>query len=160
MSHRVFFPALLLCSLGCVPQFRTDVVAANRVSFAPVADPSTLVAEVALTEVRDGEHVLRYVVHLPRALELAYEVRCPSGADDGVLGETFAAYRERRLAELEEERRRQAAMVGSLVGVGCGVQAVSITLRTVKTMDVTKRDISSSKRECVTGYMRNYTVSG
>ncbi|MBI5500908.1 MAG: hypothetical protein HY907_11750 [Deltaproteobacteria bacterium] len=116
MSHRLPATVLLLGSLGCVPQFRTDVVAANRVSYAPVAGPSTLVAEVALAEVQDGDHVLRYAVYLPRALELEYEIRCPAREDGGVMGETFAAYAERRLAELEQERRQQAELVSSLVG--------------------------------------------
>ena len=102
MSDRISTTVLLLGSIGCVSQFRTDVVAANSVPFAPAAGESTLAAEVALTEVQDGDHVLRYAVHLPRALELEYEVRCPGMEGGGVMGETFAAYRERRLAELEQ----------------------------------------------------------
>jgi hypothetical protein len=51
--------------------------------------------------------VLRYVVSLPRAVQLRYQVTCPSAEREGTIGETFEHYRTRRLAELERERRRR-----------------------------------------------------
>ncbi len=116
MSNAISVAPIVLCCLACAPRFQTQVVAANRVSFTQPITPGTLVAELPVAEASDDDHTLRYAVHLPRALELDFVVTCPGAEARGTLGETFEAYRQRRLAELEEQRRRQAALVGSIVG--------------------------------------------
>jgi hypothetical protein len=116
MRNAIPIALITFCSLACAPRFQTQVVAANSVSFAQPTMPTTLVAELPVAESSDDEHTLRYAVHLPRALELEFVVTCPGGEARGTLGETFEAYRQRRLAEIEEQRRAQAALVGSIVG--------------------------------------------
>lgn len=116
---RILIPFALV--IGCAPLYRTEVVAQSSLS---ATTPTALQAELVIPAEEADAYLLSYELRLPRAMELAYEIRCPDGTHSGVLGETFEAYRTRRLAELEQERRRQAEMVGSLVGaVVPGVQA-------------------------------------
>ena len=72
-------------------------------------------AEIPVPESHSAQ-VLRYVVALPRAVQLHYQVACPSAEREGTIGETFDNYRTRRLAELERERQAQANLIGAVVG--------------------------------------------
>jgi hypothetical protein len=107
---------LVTGSLGCTPLYRTEVVAADSAAFSQPTAPATLAVELPIAEASTDGHVFRYAVRLPSALELAWTVSCPGLEQSGVLGETFEAYRTRRLAELEEERQHQASLIGALVG--------------------------------------------
>src|SRR5436305_942780 len=101
--------------IGCAPQFQTQLIGqTTTVAAAPSAGP-TVVAEIPVPESHSAQ-VLRYVVSLPRAVQLHYQITCPSAERDGTIGETFESYRARRLAELERERQQQANVIGSLVG--------------------------------------------
>lgn len=124
MTNSLQLLLVLLPALGCATTYRTELVAQSSLSVVEPTAAATLEAELVIPAEKADAYLLAYEVRLPRAMELAYEIRCPEGTQSGVLGETFEAYRTRRLAELEQERRRQAELVGSLVGaVVPGVQA-------------------------------------
>ena len=124
MTNSLKLSLFLLPALGCATTYRTELVAQSSLSVVEPTAAATLQAELVIPAEKAAAYLLAYEVRLPRAMELAYEVRCPEGTQRGVLGETFEAYRTRRLAELEQEQRRQAELVGSLVGaVVPGVQA-------------------------------------
>jgi len=97
---------------GCAPQLQTQIVGQSTVI---ASGPSALAADIPAPESHSAQ-VLRYVVSLPRAVQLHYQVTCPTAEREGTIGETFDNYRTRRLAELERERQRQANLIGSLVG--------------------------------------------
>jgi len=102
----------LVAVAGCAPQLQTQIVGQSTVI---ASGPSALTADIPVPESHSAQ-VLRYVVSLPRAVQLHYQVTCPTAEREGTIGETFDNYRTRRLAELERERQRQANLIGSLVG--------------------------------------------
>src|SRR6478609_947806 len=104
--------AMVLAVTGCAPQLQTQMIG-RTTGMATVAAP--LATELPVPESTSAQ-VLRYVVSLPRAVQLRYQLACPTAQRDGTLGETFDRYRDRRLAELERERNAQAKLIGSLVG--------------------------------------------
>src|SRR6478735_6441126 len=101
---------------GCAPQLQTQIVGrTTAVAGPPAAAAQVVAAEIPVPESHSAQ-VLRYVVALPRAVQLHYQVTCPSAEREGTVGETFDSYRARRLAELERERQAQARLIGSIVG--------------------------------------------
>jgi hypothetical protein len=97
---------------GCAPQLQTQMIGRTTgmaMAGAPIA------TELPVPESTSAQ-VLRYVVSMPRATQLRYQLACPTAQRDGTLGRTFDAYRQQRLAELERERKAQARLLGSLVG--------------------------------------------
>src|SRR5438477_7918054 len=101
---------------GCGPQLQTQIVGRST-AFAGPPNPSgpAVVAEIPVPQSGSAQ-VLHYVVALPHAVQLHYQIACPSAEREGTVGETFDAYRTRRLAELERERQAQARLIGSIVG--------------------------------------------
>src|SRR5689334_20620974 len=97
---------------GCAPQLQTQIVGQSTVI---ASGPSALAADIPVPDSHSAQ-VLRYVVSMPRAVQLHYQITCPSVQREGTIGETFDSYRTRRLAELERERQQQANLIGSLVG--------------------------------------------
>jgi len=100
---------------GCAPQFQTQIVGRTTAVAGPPGSPAAVAAEIPVPESPNAQ-VLRYVVGLPRAVQLRYQVTCPTVEREGSLGETFETYRTRRLAELERERRAEANLIGAVVG--------------------------------------------
>jgi hypothetical protein len=106
----------VLVITGCAPQLQTQIIGrTTAVAGAPVASAPVVLTEIPVPESHSAQ-VLHYVVALPRAVQLHYQITCPSVEREGKVGETFEHYRTRRLAELERERQAQANLVGSLVG--------------------------------------------
>jgi len=101
---------------GCAPQFQTQIVGRTTAVAGPPGASSAVAAEIPVPESPNAQVVLRYVVALPRAVQLRYQVACPTAEREGTLGETFETYRTRRLAELERERRAEANLIGAVVG--------------------------------------------
>src|SRR5262245_24913440 len=99
-------------AVGCAPQLQTQIVGRSN---AIATAPNAIAAEIPVPESHSAQ-VLRYVVSMPRAVQLHYQITCPSAEREGQIGETFESYRTRRLAELERERQQQANLIGSLVG--------------------------------------------
>ena len=113
---QVFLAAAgVLTVTGCAPQFQTQLLGQTTTVAGPPGAGPAAVAEIPVPESQSPQ-VLRYVVSLPRAVQLHYQVTCPSAEREGRMGETFESYRTRRLAELERERQQQANLIGSLVG--------------------------------------------
>jgi hypothetical protein len=100
---------------GCAPQFQTQLIGQTTTVAGPPRPGPAVVAEIPVPESHSAQ-VLRYVVSLPHAVQLHYQITCPSAERDGTVGETFDSYRTRRLAELERERQQQANLIGALVG--------------------------------------------
>src|SRR5262245_28880734 len=105
----------VLAATGCAPQFQTQLIGQTTIVAGPPTAGPAAVAEIPVPESHSAQ-VLRYVVSLPRAVQLHYQITCPSAERQGSMGETFESYRTRRLAELERERQQQANLIGSLVG--------------------------------------------
>jgi hypothetical protein len=108
--------AVVSALTGCGPQLQAQIVGRST-AYAGPPPPSgpAVVAEIPVPESHSAQ-VLHYVVALPRAVQLHYQVACPSAEREGTVGETFDSYRTRRLAELERERQAQANLIGSFVG--------------------------------------------
>ena len=109
---RLAVAAIVLGVTACAPQLQTQMIG-RTTGMAVGAAP--LATELPVPESTSAQ-VLRYVVSLPRAAQLRYQLACPTAQREGTLGQTFEVYRERRLAELERERRAQAKLIGGLVG--------------------------------------------
>src|SRR3954471_1913314 len=90
---------------GCAPQFQTQLIGQTTTVAGPPRPGPAVVAEIPVPESHSAQ-VLRYVVSMPRAVQLHYQITCPSAERDGTIGETFDSYRTRRLAELERERQQ------------------------------------------------------
>jgi hypothetical protein len=125
--------AAAMCAAACGPEFRAEVVGRASV-FGPGAAgvQNPVRASITFGASTDAE-VLHYVVSTPRALELAYQLTCPSAERHGTLGETFDHYRARRLTDLERERKATAGLIGAAVGAvvpsvsaGAAVQAPGV----------------------------------
>jgi hypothetical protein len=109
---------LLLASLSlataCGPQWRADVIA--RTQIASPAPSAPLTATLGVKE-QGAPHRLLYHVHLPRAIQLAWTWTCPNGlTQEGSVGETFEAYKARRIAQIQRDQQQKASLVGSVVG--------------------------------------------
>src|SRR5688572_30364353 len=90
--------AVVFAVTGCAPQLQTHMIG-RTTGMATSAAP--LATELPVPESTSAQ-VLRYVVSLPRAVQLRYQLACPTAQRDGTLGETFDEYRDRRLVELEQ----------------------------------------------------------
>jgi hypothetical protein len=119
---------LLTLLVACAPTFRAEVVGRAFVVAPRGAGPASPVSAVIAVAESPDAHALRYLISLPRAVQLKYRLACPSAEREGTVGETFESYRDRRLEEIERDRKTSASMVGALVGtvappiaVGAGV---------------------------------------
>jgi hypothetical protein len=104
-----------IAATGCAPQFQTQLIGQSTTVAGPPGVGPAAIAEIPVPASQSAQ-VLSYVVSLPRAVQLHYQVICPTTEREGNIGETFEAYRTRRLAELERERRQQANLIGAVVG--------------------------------------------
>ncbi len=123
----ILVPALGLALVACAPRYRAQVVGSGHVVVGAPAAPAGGApggGGVALSQT--GQHQVTMTVTLPRALRLRYDLRCPGVEQSGELGETFEAYKQRRLAELERERTQKKQAVGALTGAVLG-QATAAT---------------------------------
>lgn len=111
MRVRLLLFAVSFC-IGCGAGQRHETIGSMR---ARVDDGhgSRISATVPVTA-SGHMHRIEYQIEMPRALEVHYAIECPAGREQGVVGETWEAYRERRLAELERERAEQVRMAGAV----------------------------------------------
>jgi hypothetical protein len=108
--------AALATVSGCAAPLQTQIIGqTTAIAAAPGTAAPAIAAEIPVPESHSAQ-VLRYVVATPRAVQLHYQVTCPSAEREGTIGQTFDSYRTRRLAELERERQAQARLIGSIVG--------------------------------------------
>lgn len=118
----ILVPALGLTLVACAPRYRTQVVGSGHVlvgAGASAAGSAPGGDAVALSAT--GRHRVTMSVQLPRALRVRYQLTCPGGVElSGEMGETFEAYRQRRLAELERQRTQKKQAVGALAGAVLG----------------------------------------
>jgi len=126
----ILVPALGLTLVACAPRYRTQIVGSGHVLVgASAAGSAPGGGAVALSAT--GLHRVRMSVQLPRALLVRYQLTCPGGvALSGEMGETFDAYRQRRLAELERERTQKKQAVGALAGAVLGQATAGADVQT------------------------------
>jgi hypothetical protein len=149
---------IVVCALvsGCAGRYHTEFVGHGTAIVQPRTDvaassetapPQT--DEVATrsrtpwavgtgVQLPAGTYDLAMAFDIPRAQEVEWSVSCPGVQLNGIAGETFERYRERRIVELrmqaEEDRRRAAAVTSTVVGalaprVDANVTAGPITVR-------------------------------
>jgi hypothetical protein len=111
MGHRLLL-LVVSFTLGCGAQYRHETLGSMQ---ARVEDGHAARTTVAVPVAASGHrHRIEYQIELPRAVEVHYAIECPTVSDQGIVGETWEAYRERRLAELERERAQQAEAAGAV----------------------------------------------
>ncbi len=114
----------LITTVACSRPYRKQTMGSSPVVLAQ-GDPgkTVTIAGVDLEEKHDRLRI-SYQVATPRAMELHFMLRCPGEERAGTMGETWEQYRERRVAELEQERQKEvkakADIIGAVVG---GAQA-------------------------------------
>jgi hypothetical protein len=140
-----FFAPLLLVS-ACAGRYRTELVGTGTAAVQPRAAiepgdqvpaatppvgaevahaaPSTL--PVGSIQLARGSYDLTLRFQLPSAQVIEWNVQCPGATVEGSLGETFAQYRERRLAQLRADRERQRRNVAAATGTLLGAVAPTI----------------------------------
>ena len=94
-----------VCIVGlaaCAGRYRTEVVGV-----------ATGTGGIALAR---GQYDFDLAFDMPRAEVVAWHVECAGATADGHVGETFEAYRTRRIAELRAERDRERRAVAAVVG--------------------------------------------
>jgi hypothetical protein len=121
---------IAMVCLGCAPVYRSELVANGR-SWSEPGRSAVIKVEVPV-ESSGNSRKLKWVLHLPRALQLDYDLDCPGFVDAryGVEGETAEDYRRRRLSELQRQRQAQANAIGALVGTLAPRTAVGIQAKT------------------------------
>lgn len=115
---------LAALALGCVHRGYVPLGTGQVTSGGPVASAAPGAGGLSPTvvvpaDLPEADLRVDYQLWLPRAMEVSWQLRCGQVVVEGEAGETFEAYRTRRLAELVAEReraRQQAAQVGSLIG--------------------------------------------
>ncbi len=119
---------LLVCALvsGCAGRYHTELVGHGTAIVQPRTEVAAS-AEAAPWSVggggihlAPGTYDLAMAFDVPRAQEVEWSVSCPGVQVNGIAGETFERYRERRIAEMREqvrrERERAAAVTSAVVG--------------------------------------------
>jgi hypothetical protein len=112
------WPSLLL--VACAPRLRHDHLGHGTavVGAAATATASPGAGAVAITA--PGTHRVDWSIHTPRALRVAWTVDCGGAVAAGVAGETFAEYRQRRLAELARGQEQKKAAIAAIGGAVLG----------------------------------------
>jgi hypothetical protein len=112
------FVFLSIVLAGCAARYRTEHVGTAQVVAGGGASSISL---------GRGTYQMSMQFDVPRAQVVAWTLRCPGVERAGQAGETFEAYRTRRLAELnrmvEQDRRRLATVTNAVTSqVGARVQ--------------------------------------
>lgn len=104
---------------GCGgPGFRHEIVGSGRAGGA-VPLPAA------------GEHRVDWTIATPRAMRVAWTIACGDAAPvAGVAGETFEAYRERRLAELRARQERKKDTIAAIGGAVLGSATAATRVET------------------------------
>ena len=116
---------LAVLAVGCVhgagytPVGSGQITSGGHVASAAPGSGAAAPTVAVPGDLPEADLRIDYEVWLPRAMEVSWRVHCADVVVEGEAGETFEAYRTRRLAELVAERdkaRRNAAQVGAIVG--------------------------------------------
>jgi hypothetical protein len=132
---RLRYLGALVIVTACAPRYKREVIGGGTATVQARAALDVTTSDVAgavgavgvahaaagrTMELARGDYELVLRFDVPRAQIVEYTVACPGIEERGSLGETFAAYRERRLAQLradrDRERRRTAAVTGAVIG--------------------------------------------
>jgi hypothetical protein len=117
---------LVCCSLlGCASRYRAEFVGTGNalVTTRGATAPTDVVAAPGGggMQLPRGSYEVALRFDIPRAQIINWRVSCPGTEREGAVGESYEAYRDRRLAELrtmyERDRRRAEAATNLVVGV-------------------------------------------
>ena len=112
---RIALVIALIATVACSSRYRNETLGS-----APIAlGKSVAVAGVPVAGSHDQLEVA-YLVTTPRAMQLQFLLRCPGGERKGTIGETWERYQQRRLGEIEQERRQQAQTKAKVIGAVLG----------------------------------------
>jgi len=102
---------------ACGAGYRTEVIGHGVaiVGPAPVAAPPIAIVP--------GDYEIAVHFSVPRAQIVEWKVTCADATADGQLGETFDAYRQRRIAELRHDRDQKKAAIAAITGALVGAVA-------------------------------------
>jgi hypothetical protein len=106
------WPSLLL--VACAPRLRHDHLGNGTAVVGSTATASPGSGAVAITT--PGTHRVNWTIQTPRALRVAWAVDCGGAVAEGVAGETFAVYRQRRLAELAAGQKKKEKVLAAVLG--------------------------------------------
>src|SRR5262245_28238205 len=113
MRHgQLWAVALVMAGGACGGHFKREVVGSGAAAVQVRGTEAQVQAgSIALTH---GTYELTLRFDVPRAQIVEWSVACPGIERRGAVGQTFEAYRERRIAELRRERERERQAVGAV----------------------------------------------
>jgi len=121
-TSRLLFACALMSVSACAGRYKTEVVGQGTAFVQPRATdagPSSAAAHPPWAvgggmQLAQGSYELALWFDVPRAQVVDWTVTCPGVELTGTAGESFAQYRERRLAVLRADRERDRDRVASL----------------------------------------------
>jgi len=123
---RLLLASCALILVGCAGRYRTEFVGTGNALVttrggAPQSQTDSVAAPGAGgIELPRGSYDFAIRFDIPRAQIIQWRASCPGVELEGAVGETYDAYRTRRIAELREllerDRRRAAMVTNVLVG--------------------------------------------
>ncbi|HEV7555878.1 MAG TPA: YXWGXW repeat-containing protein [Kofleriaceae bacterium] len=120
--------ASVVITTACASHIRTEVIGRGTAGIQVRDGRAGLAAtSVAVTA---GSYAIAMTFDLPRAQRVDWTVHCPGADAHGTLGERFDAYRARRIAEIADERQREANVTSSIANAVVGGPAVHVRVRT------------------------------
>src|SRR5690349_15185162 len=110
--------SLPLLAVACAPAIRHDKLGTGTAVIGGGAGGGVAVPVA-------GPHEIAWSIDTPHAMRLAWAIDCGGARQQGVVGETLEAYRERRLNDLRAEKQREQRLVSGLVGTAGAAAGVS-----------------------------------
>ncbi len=99
--------SLVLLGSGCASQIRTELVGTGNGLVTTRTTTSVPLAGAGGLPLRRGTYNFDLRFGVPRAQVVAWKISCPGAELAGEVGETFDAFRERRLKVIEADREQQ-----------------------------------------------------
>ncbi len=108
---------------ACGARYRTELIGHGVAIIGPAPIGAPPVAIVP------GDYEIAVHFSVPRAQIVDWKVACADATADGQLGETFDAYRGRRIAELRHDRDQKKATISAITGALVGTVAPPVQAR-------------------------------
>ena len=122
---RLAYLSTIVLTMACGAHIKREVVGGGTaaVQARGAGAPAAMAGSIALAR---GTYDLDLRFDVPRAQVIDWTVTCPGVERHGVLGETFEAYRERRIAQIRADRERERKNVAAVTGVLVGAVAPDV----------------------------------
>ncbi len=108
---------------ACGARYRTEVIGHGVAVIAPAPISAPPIA------ILPGDYEIALHFSVPRAQVVEWKVTCADATAGGELGETFDAYRQRRIAELRHDREQKKATISAITGALVGAVAPPVQAR-------------------------------